>query len=108
MPALTVSGDLGTALAPWLRRASKKHPFAFTVNVQAREIPFTPGRIAAIMTPQATVYIGGDATVVASGPQAGLPLNSGQYLSFGEEEGDSPTWVIAGSVFLLYCLELLP
>lgn len=94
-------------LLPWYARAERKHAFDVSVTALATIVPFTLGRIAALMIPAGSIWVGGDGGLTVNN---GLPLIAGQVFSFGPEEGESFTWAITTtglSPVDLRCFELL-
>jgi len=91
--------------------ASRKNAFGILVTSgQAKQIPWTDGRIASVFIPAQAVWLGGDASVQTGvGGNAGLPIPANEGFVFGPEEGDSASWLIASAVSVdVRCLELLP
>ncbi len=107
---------LGTGSAPTLAQVRTVYPKArrkrhFTITVGATnafKVPFTNGRIASVLVPNGSVWVGGDSSVTTSGPSGGIPLIAGQPFICGLEEGDSETWLIATAATTVACMEFLP
>lgn len=103
-------------LARWYRAASRKRPFGFACTAVATKVPFTPGRLGTLILPAGNVWLGGDATVSPAvgstgAGNAGLPIAANAVLSFGEEEGNSETWLVTTAALSpvdVRCLELVP
>jgi hypothetical protein len=94
-------------LGPYYRIAKTKRAFDFTATTTATPVPFTLGRIASLILPSAAVWLGGDGGLTTNN---GVPINSGAFLTFGPEEGDSITWLITTVVLApvdVRCFELL-
>lgn len=103
---LTLWDDVAKELLPWFARARTKRAFDFQATGNAVIVPFTAGRIGAIMAPTGAVWLGGDGSLSANN---GLPLSAGMYFTFGPEEGNSYSWLIsAGAAVDVRCFELLP
>ena len=106
----------GTGSAPTLAqvravypKAKRKRHFTITVGtVNPIQVSFTNGRIASVLVPNGSIWVGGDNSVSSTGPSGGIPLISGQPFICGLEEGDSETWLIATAATTVACMEFLP
>jgi len=98
-------------LQQWFQRARLKRAFAFVATIVPRPIPWTPARIASLAIPQSAIWLGGDNGL---NTEQGLPIPALGVLTFGPEEGGSPTYVISGDGTVgaaqatIKCLELIP
>jgi len=100
--------DFATAGVPKGVQAKQKRAFTITVSTTAVPVKFTNGRIASVILPSGSVWVGGDSSVAVSGPSGGVPLIFGQPFICGPEEGNSETWLIATAPVTVACMEFLP
>jgi hypothetical protein len=105
--AAGISAQLLALLGPYYQVAKTKRAFDFSATAICNPVPFTEGRIAALIIPAGNVWLGGDGGLSTNN---GLPIGSGGFVSFGPEEGNSITWLITTALLApidVRCFELL-